>query len=272
MGNRWTPIDTSSRNRSSTSLNTALLRRLLPILLVSSLAACAEGDLTVRLSLHQEELRGVQVEAVPFDPDAILDSLAGTAVDPSPTFSALEEALFAFEPSDHAALAAINEPWLALRDSVAALSESLQAMDRADPAYAVAYGQFRALYAQFTQRTAQRGRELSALDGHGVQLARWAQAAADTLRTWERIAYAAYDSLASAALTTSGREAHTLTTEANGEAHVTLETGMWWLVVRRADVENPFLEYYWHVPVQVNGLVPTVLTLTEHRALLRWRH
>jgi len=249
-----------------------VFRRLLPILLVSSLAACAEGDLAVRLSLHDEELRGVQVAAIPFDPDAILDSLAGTANDPSPTFKALEAALFAFEPSDDAALAAINEPWLDLRDSVAALSESLQAMDRADPAYAVAYEEFRALYAEFTRKTAQRGRELSALDGNAVKLARWAQAAADTLRTWERIVYAAYDSLAAAALTASGRDAHTLTTETHGEAHVTLEPGMWWLVVRRADTENPFLEYYWNVPVQVNGLVPTVLTLTEHHALLRWRH
>ncbi len=249
-----------------------MFRRLLPILLISSLAACAEGDLTVRLSLHHEDLRGVRVTAIPFDPDAILDSLAGTAVDPWPTFSALEEAIFAFEPSDDTALAAINEPWLALRDSVAALSELLQAMDRADPAYAVAYEQFRALYAEFTRRTAQRDRELSTLDGDAVKLARWAQAAADTLRTWERIVYATYDSLASASLTASGREAHTLTTETHGEAHVTLEPGMWWLVVRRADTENPFLEYYWNVPVQVNGLVPTVLTLTEHHALLRWRH
>ncbi len=272
MGSLWTRFDTSSRNRSSTSPSTALFRRLLPILLVSSLAACVEGDLSVRLSLHQEELRGVQVAAIPFDPDAILDSLAGTAIDPSPTFSALEEALFAFEPSDDTALATINEPWLALRDSVAALSESLQAMDRADPAYAVAYEQFRVLYAEFTRRTAQRDRELSALDGNAVKLARWAQAAADTLRTWERIVYAAYDSLASAALTASGREAHTFTTEANGEAHVTLEPGMWWLVVRRGDTENPFLEYYWNVPVQVNGLVPTVLPLTESHARLRWRH
>lgn len=272
MGSLWTRFDTSSRNRSSTSPSTALFRRLLPILLVSSLAACVEGDLSVRLSLHQEELRGVQVAAIPFDPDAILDSLAETAIDPSPTFSALEEALFAFEPSDDTALATINEPWLALRDSVAALSESLQAMDRADPAYAVAYEQFRVLYAEFTRRTAQRDRELSALDGNAVKLARWAQAAADTLRTWERIVYAAYDSLASAALTASGREAHTFTTEANGEAHVTLEPGMWWLVVRRGDTANPFLEYYWNVPVQVNGLVPTVLPLTESHARLRWRH
>jgi len=249
-----------------------VFRRLLLILFVSSLAACTEGDLSVRLSLHHEELRGVQVAAIPFDPDAILDSLAGIAVDPSPTFSALEEALFAFEPSNDTALAAINEPWLALRDSAATLSESLQAMDRAGPAYAAAYEQFRALYAEFTRRTAQRDRELSALDGNAVKLARWAQAAADTLRTWERTAYAAYDSLASAALTASGGEAHTLTTEMDGEAHVTLEPGMWWLVVRRADTENPFLEYYWNVPVQVNGLVPTVLTLTEHHALLRWRH
>ncbi len=249
-----------------------MFQRLLPILLISPLAACAQGDLAVRLSLHHKELRGVRVAAIPFDPDAILDSLARTAVDPSPTFRTLEAALFAFESSDDEALVAINGPWLALRDSVAALSESLQEMDRADPAYAPAYEQFRGQYAEFTRRTAQRDRELSTLDGDAVELARWAQAAADTLRTWERTVYAPYDSLASAALAASGKEAHTLTTETHGEARVMLEPGVWWLVVRRTDTENPFLEYYWNVPVRVNGLVPTVLTLTEHHARRRWRH
>lgn len=240
-------------------------------MLLSSIA-CAEGDLTVRLSLDHEGLSGVQIAAVPFDPEAILDSLAVNTADPQPTFAVLEAELFAFEPSDDEALAAINEPWLALRDSVADLSESLQAMDRAGAAYAAAYERFRTQYAAFTLRTAQRDRELSTLDGNAVELARWAQAAADTLRTWERRVYAPYDSLASAALAASGKEAHALTTDAQGTVHVTLEPGTWWLVVRRADTENPFLEYYWNARVRVNGLVPTVFPLTERHARRRWRH
>lgn len=248
-----------------------MFRRLFPLLLISSFA-CAEGDLTIRLSLDHEGLSGAQVAAIPFDPDEILDSLDGSTADPRPTFAALEETLFAFEPSDDVALAAINEPWLALRDSVAALSESLQAMDRMDPAYATAYERFRTQYAEFTRRTAQRDRELSTLDGNAVELARWAQAAADTLRTWERMVYAPYDSLASSALAASGKEAHAFTTDTHGTVHVTLQPGTWWLVVRRADSENPFLEYYWNARVRVNGLVPTVFPLTERHARRRWRH
>lgn len=249
-----------------------VLRRSSPILLLMLAAACGDAALTVRLSLHHDEVVNAPISVVPFDPDAILDSLASAAPEPAPTFAKLEEVLFAFEPSDDSALATINTPWLALRDSVASLSESLQTMDRTDPAYAAAYDRFRTQYARFTRRTAQRDQALANLDGNAVQLARWAQAAADTLRTWERGVFGAYDSLASHALLRSGLEAQTVNTDSHAAAQFTLTPGMWWLIVRLPDTKNPFLEYYWNIPVRVNGVVPTVLTLTERHMRHRWRH
>ncbi len=250
-----------------------MLRPTLIIATIATAAACSnEADLSVYFLLGGDPVIGAEVVALPFDPGAILDSLATNSDDPAPSFEALETALFAFEASDDSALAAINRPWQALRDSVADLSETLQAMDRTDPAYAVAYEAFRVLYAQFTRRTAERGRAVTDLDGNAVALARWAQAAADTLRTWERSVFGPYDSLAATSLMRTGRDAHAIPLDVDGQAHLELEPGAWWLIVRVADTDNPFLEYYWNVPVIVNGLVPTVLTADERHAQHRWRH
>ncbi len=247
-------------------------RLLFTLALGSTLACSAEGDLTVHLTLHESDLAGIEVVAVPFDPDGLLDSLAAAATEPPPTFADLEADLFAFDFSDDEALWAINEPWLALRDSVAQLSETLQRMDRTTPEYAAAYERFRTLYTTFTRRTAERDQELRRLDGNSVELARRARAAADTLRAWERIAYEAYDSLSAAAVAQSRREPIQATSDGHGEVHISAPTATWWIIARLPDPENPFLEYYWSVPVRVNGLVPTSLTMSERAATHRWRH
>ncbi len=210
--------------------------------------------------------------AVPFDPDRILDSLDSMADTPRPTFDSLEAAILAFEPSDENAAGEIDAPWLALRDTVSALSDTLSGMDRRSTEFAQVYDRFRALYARYTVSTAERDRARRALDGDDVRLVRWAQAAADTLRAWERTAYAGYDDAVAASIIAAGRPAHETITDSHGEARLTLEPGRWWLVVRAPDPENPFLQYYWNVPVRASRWLSAIVPLTERNGTRRWRH
>lgn len=209
---------------------------------------------------------------MPFDPDRILDSLESMADVPRPAFDSLEAAILAFEPSDENAAGEIDAPWLALRDTVSALSDTLSGMDRRTTEYAQVYERFRALYARYTVSTAARDRARRALDGDDVQLVRWAQAAADTLRAWERTAYAGYDDAVAASIIAARRPAHETITDSRGEARLTLEPGRWWLVVRVPDAENPFLQYYWNVRVRASRWLSATVPLTERNGTRRWRH
>ena len=236
------------------------------------LTACDHPTLVVTVSLHEQPVAGLTVTALPFDPEAILESLAEAAEEPKPDFSDLEAALLQFVPSDNAAIAAINAPWLALRDTITAAADSLQRTDRRTAAYAAAYDRFRNLYARFTLRTAERDRALEGLEGNDVRLARWAQAAADSLRDWERNAFAPYDSLAGEALVASERGIAVGVTDHDGGVELKLPAGLWWVVARVPDAANPFAEYHWNVAVRVNSLVPTALPLTVRGTTKRWRH
>lgn len=166
----------------------------------------------------------------------------------------------------------INRPWLALRDTVRALADSLIERDRAEPGYAADYERFRALYARLAQRAAERDRALRDVNGDHLDLARRAATAADSLRAWEYQAYAGYPDAAAAAVVRSGRSVVEGTTDRHGALTLQVQPGRWWLVARTPDPANPFLEYYWNVSVTATRVVPVRLPLSSNNAAKRWRH
>lgn len=219
-----------------------------------------------------EPIADLSLTALPFDPDRLLDSLAASATTPQPTFTALEAEMREYERPEPDPYEEVNRPWLALHDSVAALSDSLLERDRTEPGYAAAYERFRQLYARLAQRAAERDRALRAVAGDQVALARRAAAAADSLRSWEYQAYASYPEAAAAAVVHSGRAVVDGTTDPDGHLALSIEPGRWWIVGRTPDPENPFMEYYWKVSVTATRVVPVRLPLTSGNASWRWRH
>jgi hypothetical protein len=214
---------------------------------------------------------GLEITAYPFDPQQILDSLAALATESPPTFPDLEREMATYRPPDDARFEEAGRPWRALRDTVAAVSDSMLRMDRRSPTYAAAYERFRALYTRLARRAAERDAALRALNGPQLDLARRVQAAAEALRAWEYDAYAEYADVAARHLQETGRQIHTVTTDPAGVARLALEPGSWWLVARLPDAENPFLERYWHVPIGVSRLVPLRVPMGERAAETRWR-
>jgi len=238
-----------------------------------ALSACADRptSVAVRVTLDGMPVPGLDVIAYPFDPDRILDSLAAAFPEPRPDFTSLERELLAFSPPQPPAEDTAEVGWRATRDSVVALADSLNAVDRRAAGYGDAYHRFRQLYMHLVQRSATRESARRADLDPVRELARRAGRAADSLRSWERRAYAGFDS-AVARLVATGLPAPVLTTtEADGWLELELAPGAWWLEARLPQRDNPFGEYVWSVGLVSAGL-PFRLPMTEETATLAWRH
>jgi hypothetical protein len=246
---------------------------LLPAAAAVVLFACdSDTTLIVRVEgAGGRPVQELQVVALPFDPVSLLDSLRAAAPQPAPDFSDLEAELRSWRRPANDQYDDLNRPWLALRDSVLALSDSLHAMDRGEPGYATRYARFRQLYARLAERAAERDRALRDVSGSEVTLARRAAEAADSLRTWEYEAFASYGELAAAAVVRAGRDVVEGSTDAHGSVTFELQPGRWWLVARRPDPDNPFMEYFWSVPVTATRVVPARVLLIPDNAAWRWR-
>jgi hypothetical protein len=210
------------------------------------------------------------ITALPFDPDRIIDSLEALAAIERPDFTDLEAEMLAYEPPADERFEEASRPWRALRDTVQQLADSLIAIGRSAPGYSTQYARFRQLYARLAQRAAERDDAIRRLGGNQMDLARRAAVAAESLRTWEYEALASYAEIAGTKVLLTGHDAVEATTDEEGEAHFSLAPGRWWLVARYADPENPFMEYYWNVPVTMS-MLPVRLPFSLGNSERRWR-
>lgn len=241
--------------------------------MVGALSACTDRPTTVgvRVTLDGAPVPGLEVVAWPFDPGRLLDSLAAAHPEPRPDFAELEGELLAFRPPAPPPEDTAEIGWLATRDSVASLADSLNAVDRRSPGYAEAYRRFRQLYMRLVQRSASREAARRADLDPVRDIARRAARAADSLRGWERAAYAGFDSTVARVAAETGRDALVTTTASDGWLELELTPGPWWLEARLPHPDNPFAEYAWRVGIVTAGL-PFRISLSEATASLEWRH
>lgn len=228
--------------------------------------ACGhEGKVELRVSLDHVPLAGLEIVALPYDADRILDSLEQAATTPRPDFSDLEAELRTYQRKDPDSITALSSEWAEARRAVADLADTLHGMERGSAEYAEAYGRFRTAYDALSREEAGLEGRMRRELGSDRELALRTAAAADSLRRWEESAYRDFPGLV------AEHEGVTLTTDSLGRVHATLEPGPWWFVARRPDPENPFMEFIWRVPVVVSSLVPVTTPLSNHNVTFRWR-
>jgi hypothetical protein len=243
--------------------------------LVSAAAACSRSETHVGVVAFSEEGGGIpdlEVTALPFDADGILDSLAAAHPAARPVFPDLEHEMLTYSRPEATQLHEIGAAWRATRDSVAILADSLNRVSPNSPGYAAAYERLRQQYRRLAQRAVERDREFREEIGEDRNLARRASAAADSLRAWERSAYADFAMLADTALARSGRNPQSGITNEHGHAQLALEPGAWWLMARLPERGNPFVERYWNVPMVVSPFGPRRVPLSKVNSSRRWRH
>ncbi len=264
------PLESPARHRP---LLSAL--SILPVLSVLSLSCSSPTPVHVRTQLTADlPLAELDVVAVPFSPEEVLDSLASAASRPRPTFPALEDRLRRFRPGapgEEQPDSSVIIAWMVTRDSVARLSARLSRMDRSSPAYKDEYRRFRDLYSRYTAREAAREAAVRRLLSDDRVLAAEAARAADSLRAWERQAYRDFPRVAEQRVRETGRAAVRGTTDSSGQLTLSLPSGDWWLNARFNDPENPFIEYRWNVPMRVAGL-PFAIPLNRVNSDPGWRH
>ncbi|MBI4500320.1 MAG: hypothetical protein HY700_04085 [Gemmatimonadetes bacterium] len=250
-------------------------RSLAAVAICLAPAACADrAPVHIRAFLPTGvPVAGLEVTALPFNPDRLLDSLALRAETPRPEFRDLEESVRGYRrPEKGAPQESSPAQWRAVRDSVVRLARELSRQDRRASGYRESYARFRQLYARYTAQEAERERQLRGLFADDRALAQRATRASDSLRAWEREAYRNFPALADERVARSGREVARTTTDSLGRADVHLANGDWWVTATVPDPDNPFEEYRWNAPVRMSAGLPLALPLIRANATQQWRH
>ena len=242
-------------------------------MLAGAVGACTDAPVPVqiRVTVDGAPVPGLEVTAWPYDPARLLDSLAAAHDVAPPDFDSLERELLAFAVEPPAPEDTADWSVRATRDSAADLADSLRAADRRSRGYGEAYRRFRQLYGRLVQRSATREAARRTERDPLRALALRAGRAADSLRAWERQAYAGFDSLMDLMVAEGGRVPAVGTTASDGWLALDLAAGSWWLEARVPHRDNPFAEYVWRVPVVAAGL-PFRVPLSSTNASLSWRH
>jgi hypothetical protein len=215
----------------------------------------ALGDLPVRL--------------LPYDRDAIFDSLEAAYAEPEPAIP--QEILAAQQQVQQAQeeWRRSEERWSTVRDSLRTLSDRLQQMGaqglRGTPQYAQAFASFGTLEQEERRVNQQMQESFARFD----QLQQQTLQAADSIRvardTWAEQAFRDFNVVIAQKLRESGRDEHADTTNAQGVARFRVPTGRWWVYSRYT---LPYEELYWNVPIEVTG-DSTYVGLTRETAETR---
>ncbi|CAN5618720.1 hypothetical protein BH23GEM3_BH23GEM3_07800 [soil metagenome] len=242
---------------------------ILAVLLPLAAAACGrEPQVVVEAATTHPEtgarqaLADLPVRLLPYDRDAIFDSLEAAFAEPEP---ALPPELLEQQRQIQTAETewrTAEERWGEVRDSLRVLAGQLQQMgqagQRATPQYVQAFRNYERLESEVSQV---QGRSQNAFQRYD-QLQRTFLTQADSIRVvreqWGERAFADFDRVVDARLQQAGREEYADTTGGAGVATFRAPTGRWWVYAR---YRLPFEELYWNVPLEVTGdSVGVVLT------------
>lgn len=238
-------------------------------------AACSSPQVVAEAAITQEStgetlpLKDLPIRLLPYDRDAIFDSLEAAHPTPEPPIppellQAQQEVMAAQE-----AHAAAEARWGLVRDSLRAISQTTERMSaqglRGTPQYLQAFESFDRLEAE----EARVKREMDAAFERFTQLQEATIFRMDSIRvareTWAEEAFRDFGDVVQAHLDRTGREELADTTDAAGIATVRAPEGQWWVHARYT---LPFEELYWNVPLEVQG-DSVHIRLTEENAEVR---
>lgn len=235
------------------------MKRLMALVAVAgaaTLTACGGSELVVQAFTQTQggqaqALANMEVRALPYDRDAIFDSLRAAYATPEPEIPAELTTLQDSISAANQQWSQANARWQAIRDTLRALNDRMQGLPRMNPQYIVMFNQFNAMSAQeaAAQRTVDQAfARFTALQNRYTT-------AADSLRNardqWADAAYADVDDVIAQRLREQRLTEIVDTTGANGVARLSgLRSGRQYWVHARYDL--PFEELYWNVPVPEN--------------------
>ncbi len=241
-----------------------------------STAACGGGDVTVQAMIEGRAtetgeadsvaLGSLPIELVPFDRDAVFDSLARAYPEPEPeipdSIIELQDRVIALQREWQQA----ENRWAEQRDRLQAIADTLAILDQSSGEYFALFQEFGDIEEEVTalqRQSEQAFREFEELQRRLTAESREIEL---TRRNWEDEAFSRVDSIFLALQDELGEEILYDTTNAQGATRfIGVPTGDWWVHAR---YDRPFDELYWNVPIEVTG-EGTVVRLTEENAEVR---
>lgn len=212
-------------------------------------------------------LAGLEVQFLPFDRDAVFDSLAKAFPTPEPP---IPEDLLETQRQIAAAQDAWRQAegvWAAGRDRLLAITEEMKGLARAEPRYRQLFAQFQEVEGQVAR--AERAKETAFRNFTELQknYIRRADSVRILREQWEDEAFADAGTVFAAKIKETKKKVMADTTDAQGKAGpVPLPVGRWWVHARYA---LPFEELYWNIPIEARRGDPMELALTRQTAQIR---
>jgi hypothetical protein len=251
-------------------MNRALLTAAVAASLV--LGACGSTEVVVQAQLEGEgdaapvALRNLPIRLLPYDRDAIFDSLTTAYPTPQPEipagFQALEQQITEAEQEWQSAEAR----WAQVRDSLQQLSNRMRGMNQRSGEYLVMYRDFGTLEGQEATLSRQKDQAFARFTSLQQQYGSQADEIRVARENWADEAYAPFDSIKEARMAAM-RQRRSGTRWArrapNASRCAPAATGCY------ARYELPYQELYWNVPIEVSRGETVQVILNRQNAQVR---
>jgi hypothetical protein len=253
------------------------MRRFLPFALGLALvaSACGPAEVVVTMEIDapnpdgegtiNRALSDVEVQLIPFDRDAVFDSMTTSFGTPEPEIpqeltqsrDEVQEAQSVWEVS--------VRRWNTLRDTLQSLNTAMDGYSRGEARYVVLFNEWQDFDAQLADVEDDRDRtfeEFTALQQGTIR-------ASDSVRilqdSWADDAFEGIGPIFSAKEAASGLDWVVDTTDASGVArrNLLVKPGTYWVHAR---YELAYTELYWNVMIDVVGGEPMTVQLTRANA------
>lgn len=243
----------------------------------ASVTACGGGDVAVQAQLkgaatgtaeaEAVALGSLPVQLVPYDRDAIFDSLAEAYPEPEPqvpdSIRDLQDRVLAAQQEWQRA----ENRWALVRDSLKSLSDRMRGLDQSSGEYLIMFREFNDLdseVAGLERRSKEQFQEFTTLQS---RLSAQSREISLERQAWADEAFAPVDSIIGARQEAMGREMMADTTSSQGVARFKgVSAGQWWVYAR---YERAYDELYWNVPIEVARGEEVTVRLTEENAEVR---
>ena len=195
---------------------------------------------------------GQPVVALPYDRDSVLAALEQRAASPRPN-TAILDSLFQLFRRPFVAYAQATFHANRLRDSLNRIRFRLDSMPRNESAYVLLYRRFAELSDSVTAVDRSAVPQRARLDALRRRLLPTIERLRLAVSRWEDSAFAGYEQIVKGL--SGGRLPVTDSTGPDGTATLTLGRGRWWIYARAWDTSDPYMLWYWNVPIAGDSLV-----------------
>jgi hypothetical protein len=250
-------------------------RRNLPFAMALLLAtgACGPAELVVTVEVDMVDPEGegavtralgdLEVQLLPYDRDAIFDSLEAAYPEPEPEIpQELLQARDQVAQAQQRWQSATNR-WNTLRDTLQKITDTMEQYNRGESRYVALFREFQ----EFDRQLGQVERNMEAAFADFDSLQRGTIRQSDSVRilqeNWGDEAFVDFGEVAAAKLRESGLDFAVDTTDASGIVRIVAPPGSYWVHTR---YEFPYSELYWNVPVTLTREAPLELRLTRENA------